>query len=89
MPSSGSLPRMVEEFIEHYARMVASHPEMIRVERYDVDEGFCEVAIYANRSDAGKLIGKEGNMISAIKTVVSGCKAKDGRSYRVLVKPVD
>ncbi|MGZ8546855.1 MAG: KH domain-containing protein, partial [Sulfuricurvum sp.] len=31
---------------------------------------------------------KEGKMIGAIKTVISGCKAKDGKSYRINVEPL-
>jgi len=28
-------------------------------------------------------------MINAIKTVISGCKAKGGKNYRVNVRPID
>jgi predicted RNA-binding protein YlqC (UPF0109 family) len=47
-----------------------------------------EIVLYANQADVGKLIGKEGKMIGAIKTVISGCKAKDGVSYRINVEPI-
>jgi hypothetical protein len=77
---------MVENFIETFAKIVANQPNDIRVERKDIDEGFSEIVLYARREDAGKLIGKEGKMISAIKTLISGCKAKENRSYRVMVK---
>ena len=39
--------------------------------------------------ELGKLIGKEGKMISAIKTLISGCKAKENRSFRVMVKIIE
>jgi predicted RNA-binding protein YlqC (UPF0109 family) len=52
-----------------------------------INENYSEITIYANKADAGKIIGKEGKMIGAIKTVISGCKAKDGVSYKVNVKP--
>lgn len=80
---------MVQDFISQFAGMIATYPEKIRVERNDVNEGFTEIVIYADRGDAGKIIGKEGNMINALKTVISGCKAKDGISYRVLVRPLE
>jgi len=80
---------MIEDFVERFARMLATYPEEIRVDRRDVDESFSELVIYAHKSDAGKLIGKDGNMINALKTVISGCKAKDGIAYRVLVRPGD
>jgi len=77
---------MVENFIESFAKIIANQPEDIKVERKDIDESFSEISLYARREDAGKLIGKEGKMISAIKTLVSGCKAKENRSYRIIVK---
>ena len=30
-------------------------------------------------------IGKNGNMINALKTIANGCKAKDGISYKIQV----
>jgi len=77
---------MVEEFVESFAKIIANKPDDIRVERKDIDEGFSEILLFARKEDAGKLIGKEGKMISAIKTLVSGCKAKENRSYRIMVK---
>jgi len=78
---------MIANFVAQYARLIASHPDDIKVE---VDEGdkITQIVLYANQSDIGKLIGKEGKMIGAIKTVISGCKAKDGVSYRINVEAV-
>ena len=77
---------MVENFVAEYARLIASYPEDISVESEQGDE-LVEITLYANQEDVGKLIGKDGRMIGAIKTVISGCKAKDGLSYRINVKP--
>ena len=76
---------MVTDFVAQFAKMIASHPEDIRVESHEGDE-ITEIVLYANQADVGKLIGKEGKMIGAIKTVISGCKAKDGKSYRINVE---
>ncbi len=78
---------MVADFVAKFAKLVASHPEDIKVV---VDEGdeMTEVTLYANQEDIGKLIGKGGKMIGAIKTVISGCKAKDGMSYRINVEAI-
>jgi hypothetical protein len=77
---------MVTDFVAQFARLIASHPEDIRVEANEGDE-ITEIVLFANQADVGKLIGKEGKMIGAIKTVISGCKAKDGKSYRINVEP--
>ncbi|MDY0116148.1 MAG: KH domain-containing protein [Sulfurimonadaceae bacterium] len=78
---------MISEFVAQFAKLIASYPEDISVNTKESDE-VIEIILHANQADVGKLIGKEGKMIGAIKTVISGCKAKDGKSYRINVEPV-
>ena len=80
---------MIENFLKEFAKLVVDNPDSIRVERNDVDDTFCEVTIYADKADTGKLIGKDGKMINSLKTLISGCKAKDSKSYRVTVEAND
>ena len=76
---------MITNFIENYAKLIVSFPEEITVTKSVIDETFAEIIINANSADIGKLIGKNGNMINAIKTMANGCKAKDGISYKIQV----
>jgi predicted RNA-binding protein YlqC (UPF0109 family) len=78
---------MISEFVANFAKLIASKPEDVRVKVKEGDE-VTEILLFANQADIGKLIGKEGKMIGAIKTVISGCKAKDGISYRINVEAV-
>ena len=78
---------MISEFVAQFAKLIASYPDDVRVEVKEGDE-VTEILLFANQADIGKLIGKEGKMIGAIKTVISGCKAKDGVSYRINVEAV-
>lgn len=80
---------MVEKFVEEYAKLSSNEPNKIKVERVNINSTYSEITIFASTADAGKLIGKDGKMISAIKTLISGCKVKDGISYKVIVKPID
>ena len=79
---------MVTDFVEQFAKMIANYPEDIQVEAYEGDV-MIEIVLHANQADVGKLIGKEGKMIGAIKTLISGCKAKDGKSYRINVEAIN
>ena len=76
---------MVLGFIEKYAKLISSYPDEIIVEQKQLDENYYEIIIYANEKDLGKLIGKGGNMISALRTIITGCKAKDNNSYKIQV----
>ncbi len=79
---------MIVDFITQYTKMIVSNPEDISVELKELSENFSEITINANNADIGKLIGKNGNMINAIKTMANGCKAKDGISYKLQVQSV-
>jgi len=76
---------MVTDFVSTYAKMIVKYPEEIEVSSKKLDDTFFEITIIANNNDIGKLIGKNGNMINAIKTILNGCKAKDGNSYKIQV----
>lgn len=80
---------MVDSFLQEYAKLIADYPEKIRVQRIELDKDFVEVVVYADKSDTGKLIGKDGRMINAIKTIIMGYKAKEQTSYRITVKSVE
>jgi len=80
---------MVKDFLLSYTKLLVDNPEDISIETIEIDDGFDEIILYANSEDIGKLIGKEGRMINSIKTVISGCKAKGGKNYRVNIKPKD
>ncbi len=80
---------MIHEFLLSYTKLLVDHPEDLSIEITEIDESFSEVTIFANSEDVGKLIGKRGKMINSIKTVISGCKAKGGKNYRVNVKTTE
>lgn len=78
---------MLTDFIASYAQKIALHPEQIEVsESIDKAQMTRNIIIYANNADVGRLIGKNGKMISSIKTLVSACKAKDGLTCKIVVK---
>ena len=79
---------MIVDFITEYTKLIVSYPEDINVELEMLGDDFAQITINANNADIGKLIGKNGNMINAIKTMANGCKAKDGISYKLQVQSI-
>lgn len=77
---------MSRGFILSCAKLIATKPEAIRLEIESVDEKTNEVTIFADECDLGRLIGKDGKMAGSIRTLVSGCQAKDDKRYTVNVK---
>jgi predicted RNA-binding protein YlqC (UPF0109 family) len=80
---------VIKPFLYAYANLIVEYPEKMSIEIDTSNDAFDEITIWVDEIDVGKLIGKEGRMINAIKTVISGCKAKGGKSYRLNVKAVD
>ncbi len=76
---------MITDFIENYAKLIVGFPQEVTVSKNMIEDRFAEIIIKANSADIGKLIGKNGNMINALKTMANGCKAKDGVSYKIQV----
>ena len=79
---------MMTDFVSTYAKMIVNYPRDVEVHINEIDPTFFEIVVNVNESDIGKLIGKNGNMINAIKTILNGCKAKDGISYKLQVQSI-
>lgn len=79
---------MAEEFLAHYIKKIVRDPEAVSVSKVENPQG-CDFIIYASSQDIGRIVGREGKMIAAIKAFISGCKAKNGLNYKVLAKAID
>ena len=79
---------MVVDFVEEFAKLLAFEPEKIKVELVP-HEDYQEIVIYAKKVDVGRIIGKDGAMVKAIKIIISGCKAKENVNYKITVKPYE
>lgn len=75
----------IKAFIAHYCALLLREGAPLHVEDY-MEGDVCRLSIYVEAEDMGRLIGKHGKMICALKTLISGCKAKDGISYKIVIK---
>lgn len=78
---------MIGQFVEEYAKKLASNPEVIHVELKE-REGEVEIILFSSQEDMGKFIGKNGKMIHSLKNVLSGCKLKNGVNYKIVVQSI-
>jgi len=76
---------MVDEFLVEYAKLIVEYPDDVKITSQQ-DGDLVNIVMFTNRSDVGKLIGKEGRMIGALKTIISGCKAKNNFNYRINIE---
>ena len=80
---------MTEDFLTDYCKLITNHPECIKVSTNKVDETYHQITIFAHKEDLGKIIGKQGSMISALKTIIAGCKAKNQISYKLEARAIE
>jgi predicted RNA-binding protein YlqC (UPF0109 family) len=76
----------VAELLEYIARLLVDTPEAVRVEEEEREDGLMLVLRVAPE-DVGKVIGRQGRIVRALRTVIRAAAAHEGR--RVLVEVVD
>lgn len=77
----------MERLLEYLARALVDHPDEVSVESFKEDDGTIVLELQVAEGDAGKVIGRGGRTVSALRTVLKASAVKDGR--RVLVDVVD
>ncbi len=68
----------MKDFIEYVVRALVDHPDEVQVSELG-GERTVIFELRCNRDDIGKVIGKNGKTISAIRTLLTSAAAKDNR----------
>jgi len=66
----------MKEFIEFIAKQLVDKPDSVVVEETSADENTIEVTLKVDKSDIGKVIGKKGQNINAIRILLSAVGGK-------------
>jgi len=74
------------ELVEFLARRLVDDPDAVRVEEVERD-GDTVIELYVATDDVGKVIGRQGRLARALRTVVRASAAR--RSGRTLLEIVE
>jgi predicted RNA-binding protein YlqC (UPF0109 family) len=77
----------VEALLEYLARSLVDAPDEVSVESFEEDYGTLVLELHVAEDDTGKVIGRGGRTVAALRIVMKAASARDGR--RVLVDVVD
>jgi predicted RNA-binding protein YlqC (UPF0109 family) len=77
----------MEELVEYLARSLVDHPDRVSVESYEEDDGSIVYELAVSEDDVGKIIGRGGRTVNALRCVLRACASKQGR--RLLLDVVD
>jgi predicted RNA-binding protein YlqC (UPF0109 family) len=77
----------MKAFIEYVIKALVDHPEQVDVTEVD-GERVVVFELRLNQGDIGKVIGKSGRTITAIRTLLTSAAAKHGkRAMLEIVEP--
>ena len=77
----------MRELLEYLARLLVDHPDGVKVEEFEEDDGTLVLELQVAEDDTGKVIGRGGRTVAALRTVVKAAAVRHER--RVLVDVLD
>ncbi|MBZ7987492.1 KH domain-containing protein [Campylobacter canadensis] len=78
---------MLEDFLLSYAQAISQKPELLELSSNSPSANVVIIDMLANKGDAGKIIGKSGKVINAIKNLSTN-KHSDKTNYQITVKAI-
>ena len=76
----------MEDLLAYLVKGLVDRPEEVSVESFEEDDALV-LELHVAEDDTGKVIGRSGRTVNALRTVVRASSVKHGR--RVLVDVVD
>ena len=77
----------MEDLLEYLARALVDDPDAVSVESFTEDDGTVVLEPQVAADDTGKVIGRGGRTVSALRTVVKAASVRENK--RVLVDVLD
>ena len=72
----------MKDLVLQITRALVDHPDEVRVVKHERNNlSLIEITVHPD--DVGKIIGKQGRIIKAIRTVVKSCAIRDNRKISV------
>ena len=79
--SEGSL-RELEGFVDYVVKALVDYPDEVNVETVENGDG-ASIQIRCRKEDIGKIVGKRGKTIMAIRSLVSGAAGRQRKRVSV------
>ena len=73
----------MRELLEELARRLVDEPDAVRVEQVDGDDGSLVFRLHVAEGDVGKVIGRQGRIARALRTLVRAGGVEAGRRLQL------
>ena len=77
----------MDDLVAYLVRSLVDKPDEVSVESYEEDDGSVVYELSVAEDDVGKVIGRGGRTVNALRCVLRACAAKQDR--RILLDVVD
>jgi uncharacterized protein len=71
------------ELLAELARRLVDEPDAVRVEQAEGDDGSLVLRLYVAEEDVGKVIGRQGRIARALRTIVRAGGPNAGRRLQL------
>ena len=71
------------ELLEELARRLVDEPDAVRVEQVEGDDGSLVFRLHVAEGDVGKVIGRQGRIARALRTLVRAGGVEAGRRLQL------
>ena len=76
-----------KELVEYVAKSLVDDPDAVKVEVV-VEEGGTVIELHVAEDDMGKVIGRNGSVAKALRTLLKVVSARDGRAISLeIIQP--
>ena len=72
-----------EELIKNIVTPLVVYPDDVVVKKFDEDEELLTLQVFVNQEDLGRVIGKNGRIASAIRTIAYAGASKEGKKVKI------
>ncbi|HIV01351.1 MAG TPA: KH domain-containing protein [Candidatus Caccopulliclostridium gallistercoris] len=74
----------MEKLVEYIVKSLVDHPDEVKVTSKN-DKNAVIIDVKTNEDDIGKVIGKNGRIISSIRTIVKNMSVKSNKKFIVKI----
>ena len=73
----------MDELVAELARRLVDEPDAVRVEQVEGDDGSLVLRLHVAEADVGKVIGRQGRIARALRTIVRAGGPNAGRRLQL------
>ena len=72
-----------EKLIKHLVDPLVIHPEDVMVKKFSEEDDMLTIQVIVNQDDLGRVIGKNGRIANAIRTIAYASASREGKKVTI------